>query len=171
VHVHASLEGRARPRVLPCVSVRDMRQVSTYTENLYEYHGIRRVWEVARTCHQSTLILYFHGKGMANGQHSVIKDYVNEMLTTVEHTYCVHGDTMPRPCRRQYLAFMGLLGWLADGGERSVCRSSSAGGVRSYSSSWRGLRWTARVYWRHRWAGSGSTSGKANPWAGPRGSP
>lgn len=68
------------------MSVRDMRQVSTYTENLYEYHGIRRVWEVARTCHQSTLILYFHGKGMANGQHSVIKDYVNEMLTTVGHT-------------------------------------------------------------------------------------
>jgi hypothetical protein len=42
-----------------------------YGTNRYEYPGIRRTWDVARSIHANDpsnhLILYFHGKGMVHG--------------------------------------------------------------------------------------------------------
>jgi hypothetical protein len=43
-------------------------RVSLHTQNLYEYHGIRRVWEVAQSVpaeqRNDHVVLYFHCKGM-----------------------------------------------------------------------------------------------------------
>ena len=52
--------------------------------NKYEYPGIRRVWDLANKTQEDadkTLILYFHSKGMINGNTSSIKTPEAEMLT------------------------------------------------------------------------------------------
>lgn len=61
-------------------------KVAVHSNNTFEYPGIHRVWEVA-TQHSdlpaSTVLLYFHGKGMVNGEDGVIRSRGNEMLTRV----------------------------------------------------------------------------------------
>jgi len=53
--------------------------------NRYEYPGIRRVWDLAKKTPaeevNKTLILYFHSKGMNNGNHSRTRTTENVFLT------------------------------------------------------------------------------------------
>jgi len=53
--------------------------------NRYEYPGIRRVWDLAKKTPSEeatkTLILYFHTKGMNNGNQTRIKTHENMILT------------------------------------------------------------------------------------------
>lgn len=59
-------------------------KVTLRNNNTFEYPGIHRLWEVASR-HQrlprSTILLYFHGKGMWNGEHTVIRSEENKRLT------------------------------------------------------------------------------------------
>lgn len=60
-------------------------QVTLHNKNTFEYPGIHRLWEVANSHHlpRSTILLYFHGKGMWNGNHTVIRSEENKRLTRV----------------------------------------------------------------------------------------
>lgn len=63
--------------------------ISVTTENVYEYPGIRRVWElgqqIPRNESHTALILYFHSKGMSNGENitEVRSDFEKELFATV----------------------------------------------------------------------------------------
>ena len=61
--------------------------------NAYEYPGLRCVWEIAREIpeggRKNSVILYFHAKGMSNGDKGSVKTSENTMLT----------DTVIKPWR------------------------------------------------------------------------
>jgi hypothetical protein len=56
--------------------------------NSFEYAGLRRVWDIAKLIHEddpsrsdNSIILYFHSKGMSNGNKNNVKTPENKMLT------------------------------------------------------------------------------------------
>jgi hypothetical protein len=66
--------------------------INHYYENLYEYPGIKAVYDISNENEDDTIILYFHSKGMTSNQHGdrnklfekTIKNYelyINEFKT------------------------------------------------------------------------------------------
>ena len=58
--------------------------ISITTQNLFEYPGIRRVWELGQQIPveelNDSLILYFHSKGMFNGNYSEVRSGMEPKL-------------------------------------------------------------------------------------------
>ncbi|EWM20256.1 hypothetical protein Naga_100345g5 [Nannochloropsis gaditana] len=59
-------------------------KVTVWNKNTFEYPGIHRLWEIAHYDEyqdDSTVLLYFHGKGMVNSDHTHIRTADNKKLT------------------------------------------------------------------------------------------
>ena len=57
---------------------------NVFQENVFEYPGIKTVWEAAQESDPDTIILYFHSKGMTSGEH----DARRKLFTwTIENHY------------------------------------------------------------------------------------